>query len=198
MTKTQIYLTSILAFFVASLGGLFLYASYAGANPMYFITSNGTATATSSPVYMTPGTATTTEYFDAGIGTSQALNKAKLLVQFAGTSTASRLKIDLEYSHGVAGVNCTSDPTACDWYSNNMSGQDAAVSTTTEAMVFNGASFSFNFSSTSPGGAGGNATTNKRIFSVDTPVRYVRAVASMPIGSFNGAVWMRFVGEREL
>lgn len=164
------------------------------ANGSAFVVPSST-TATSSVVYMTPGTATTTYYFDSQIGTNQAVDSAVLQTQFTGSSTASSVNIALEYSHGVAGTDCTATPTACDWYQDRLS----AGATTTQTISLNQATtYTLSMSSTTPGGVAGNSSRTFRVMKIDFPTRYVRAVYTMPAGSQNGAIWGGFVGKREV
>lgn len=154
------------------------------ANPEFFLQSAGTATATTSPQFMTAGTATTTEQFDAQTGTTQAMKQAALMVQFTASSTASVLSCQIERSMD-----------AIDWYQDNYIGN--ATSTASTIPVAGIRQISWTFASTSQGGGVIAATNNRglKMFYVDTPTRYTRAVCGVTGAA--GAVWMKFIGKRE-
>lgn len=189
------------AIFVAlTLAALFLvgvmlfWGDLAKAGPAYFLSSDGTASATTSPVFMTAGLSTTTEVFDAGKSLTTAADSAALLIQFTGSSTASSIVVSLEYTQGGNGLDCKALPTSCDWYADRV-----LVTATTTAPTMNlntPSTYLLTFASSTVGGVAGIATRTTRIFSVATPVRYVRAVVSMPAGSLNGAVWQQFISKK--
>ena len=188
--KPSLFFAATLAALLAAI--LLVWATAARANPSYFYGSNGTATTTVT--YMTPGTATTTDVLKVqAVGTSAADNAA-LLVQFTGSSTLSTLNIALEYSNDTVN-DCAATPTACDWYG------DATMfgATTTQAVSLNPLhSYTLQFASTTVGGAAGTATRTTRVLRLETPTMWVRAVATVPIGSTNGAVWLRFIGRKQV
>lgn len=168
-----------------------LVAGVALANPLYFPGGASTSTATTTPTFMSAGlSTTTTPAYDAyADSTGAAANSAVLLVQFAGSSTASQIRVNFQYSQGS---DCIATPNGCDWYDDNMFVNTNASSTqTANATQINGVQF--NFSSSSPEGATANNVRTKRIITVPTPTRYVRAVMSIPAGSLNGSVWGQIV-----
>lgn len=194
-----IHINKIVALIVglALVGSMFMLAVPAHANPIRQAPPSTTSSATSSPTFMTPGTATTTVYLDSFAGGStQQYDAVSLLTQFTGSSTAATLNMTVEYSDGVAGVDCTATPTACDWY------QDATIemtnaSTSQPYPIASNAlnTYSWTFASTTQGGAAGVATSNRALKAINIPVttRYVRVFYTLAIGGTNGAVWGKLV-----
>lgn len=176
-----IYIGAVLLAVVAT---SVLFANVSHANPEFFLQSPGTATATTSPQFMTTGTATTTEQFDAQTGTVQSMKQAALLVQFTASSTVSVLSCQIERSMD-----------AVDWYQDNYI--SAATSTLSTIPVAGAKQISWTFASTSQQGGVISATNNRglKVFYVDTPTRYTRAFCG--VTGANGAVWMKFIGKRE-
>lgn len=178
---------------------ILLGGSVALANPSYFATPSSTATATSTLTYMTPGTATTTLYYDAYEDASNAKSdSAVLALQLTGSSTISVWNISYEYALNNGVYNCKSTPTACDWYSDTLFGTGMMVSTTTQAVNLNiRNSLTVNFASTTVGGKAGISTRTTRLINVPTPTRFTRVVITMPAGSLNGAVWASIQPSKE-
>lgn len=172
------------------------------ANPLgFFRTSAVDGTATSTLTYQTPGTATSTWYYDSGTGNVNAADKAVFALQQTGSSTNSQVKTEFEYGFPSfnSAANCKTTPTACDWYRDSTLGADSAISTTTAAAnVSTPTSFVMNFASTTQGGAAGTATRTLRLLTVPTYSRYIRAVVTTPIGSTNNAVWGEFIGKKQV
>ena len=181
------------------------------ANPSYFAPTTQTATATSSPVYLfnvTPAgvgslNGTTTLAYDTYNTSNFAkTDSAVLLLQFAASSSISNLNTFFEYSQGTAGIDCTTNPGACDWF------QDRAVSFTASTTGINNIDrtvYQLRWpvaSSTAPQGAQrptvvNHATTTGAV-SVKTPTRYVRAVMFVQGGlGAGGSVWAQFVPSKE-
>lgn len=142
------------------------------ANPLRFPSATSFATATTSVSYFVGGTTATTTlvtydtYSNNGVsgggGSTQAMDKASLLIQFAASSTSSVLRAKLEYSQD-----------GIDWYG------DSIIS---PASGYNSVSFDNVYTWT----AGGTATSSKLV-NVPTPLRYVRA--NFNIVGANGAIW---------
>jgi hypothetical protein len=164
------------------------------ANPLYFPTTVVTATATTSVSYLSAGTGTTTltvnvygQTSATNPGTNTGLNFGTLLVQFAGSSTASVLRIAPEYSQDNV-----------DWY------QDGGVqagnwATSTKPFDVSQANFfQFAFSSTSPAGSAVVGATSTRAFKVNVPTHFVRFVFTIPTGAMAGAVWAQFIPLKEV
>lgn len=168
----------------------------AHANPLRLAPTSQTASATTSPVYMTPGTATSTIYMDSfAQGGSQIWDAVVLLEQFTASSTNSVLNTTIEYSDGVAGVDCTATPTACDWYVNNTIAMTNASTSQPYVLSSNSLNtYTWKYASTTQGGAAGVETANRgfKAITVPTPARYVRAIFTLA-GTTNGAVWGKLV-----
>lgn len=166
------------------------------ANPSQNQSSNLTATTSTSVGFMTPGTATTTYYKDTQADGSFIADAGFLEVQFNASSTSSTLNWTYEYANDVSGVDCTATPLVCDWYTDSLLNDFGT--TTTKYVALNN-TYSWTFASTSSGGAGVSANNNRgtKILTVYTPVRYIRAVFSIPPGSTNGAVWANFITKRQ-
>lgn len=199
---------TLLGIFVIALT-LFSFVQIAQANPTLFqrfagITSSGTATATTTRSFMTPGTATTTYYADVGQG-NFSFDSAVLATQYTASSTGI-LNFRLEYAHDTPGFNCVTSPTACDWYSDNtMQPGVTTVSTTTDSGITytpNVQTYNWKFASSTDGCSTGLAlaSVNRtcRLFTVQTPTRYVRAVFFVPPGTTNSAVWAEFITQKEV
>ena len=148
---------------------------------------------------MTAGTATTTKYFDAQADGGLAADSAVIAVQMSASSTLGILNMNLEYAQGTSGVDCTATPTKCEWYADNL---DSRVASSSPTITLSAAkSYSWTFASSTPGlgAAVGGATgqTSRKIISVETPTRYVRAIFTVPIGAGNASVWAEWVTKRE-
>jgi hypothetical protein len=143
------------------------------------------------------GTATTTLVQPAyQNGNSSGLNSATLLVQYTGSSTLSVLNIAFEYASASSGVNCQINPNACDWYKDTLFGAGSPISTSTSANPIGlntPNSYTLTFSSSTLAGAAGISSRTTRILNVQTPAQYVRAVITMPVGSFPGALWAEWL-----
>lgn len=200
--KKIISLFAIVAIIVGT--GMGIGIQKASANPSQFnpISSVGqTAVATSTLTFMTSGTATTTIYLDSYIGNpGMPTDKAAIIEQFTGSSTSASLLTNVEYSQGVYGFDCTLTPTACDWYE-DPGGFTLEYGTTTKAFNISQVNpFVLTYASSTPG-LGTILPTGinpmKRIVSIGTPTRYIRAIFTMPVGSANGALWAQFIPQRE-
>lgn len=158
----------------------------ASANPSSFLPASSTASATSSVVYMTPGAATTTIYHDAYTnGQPRATDSAVLLTQMTASSTSATLGIKVEYAAETPGVNCTTDPTACDWYEDNLlASQNSTSSPVKSIQIANSYSWT----------AAATTRTNKAI-EVSTPTRYTRTIYSL--SGANAAIWGQIVPKRQ-
>lgn len=182
-------------FVIAAIAAVLLAMGAVGiafANASFFGIGAQTSVATSSPAYMTPGTATSTVYWDTyqtqgGVPTRPDL--ATLLVLFNASNTSATLGIALEFADNISGVNCVTTPTACDWYRNYVS--DPVMFGTTTPAVGIGEPFtvSWKFASSTMGGSATTSPYSTAAITVPTPTRYMRAVLTMTGG--NGAVWAR-------
>lgn len=173
-----------------------------------FISTTKTAAgnvATTSPVFMTPGTATTTVYWDSSLGgaSAQGSESAVLLVQAIGSSTSATILLNQEFSQGVPGnsdINCVSTPTQCDWYQANGSTLNGNA-TTTGTVIYDISTvpqFSWKVSTSSPFGLGGASTNiDTRAITIQTPTRYTRVIATLKLAGTNASVWMDIVAKKQ-
>lgn len=163
-------------------------AGLAQANPLSFLSTSKSAAATTTQSFMTAGTATTTHSYDAYSQPSGfALNQATLLVQMGASSTASELRINIEYSHDNI-----------DWFED---GGTLANNFATSSKPFDISQvnqFKLTFASSTPGGLStvGDATTTRAIL-VKTPTRFMRAVFTLAAGSAGANVWSEWVPIKE-
>lgn len=163
--------------------GLLAGATVAFANPSYFATGVSTNNAASTtPTYMTPGTATsTTPVYNAYIGkvsSQYAANSAGLLQRLCASSTATTFKTAVEYS--ADGI---------DWYANFV----GSTSTITTSSVL-----TQTFASTSLDGApiAANNQCTTVALTIPTPFQYVRVYTT--ITGANGSVWQQLVPIKEI
>lgn len=178
------------------------------ANPSIFsrfsnILSQRQAVASTTPVFLTPGSATSTVYADVGAG-NWAADNATLFMQVNASSTGSIPTWRYEYADDTPGANCVNSPTACDWYGDSLYKQGITYSTTTDSAITYVPTFqttSWRYASSTDGCATGFALSSInracRSFVVPTPSRYVRAVIYLPIGSTNASVWATFLTRKE-
>lgn len=161
--------------------------TFVKANPSYFTRANGilcgSLTATTSPTFMTAGTATTTVTFDSGCATSNSQDSSVLSMQLTASSTNTKLAVNFEYSQDNI-----------DWYQSNLSAQ---ATTTPVQDISTAQSYLWSFASTTPGLGAPAGTRQMKTIVVPTPTRYVRAVFTIPSGSTNGAIWAEFDAKRQ-
>lgn len=161
------------------------------ANPLQTAPTVQTATATTSPSYMTAGTATTSLVFDSYIpGANKISDQAVLLIQLVASTTATTLNTNLEYSQD-----------AIDWYQDGgtMAANYATTSKPFDISQVN--QFKLNYATSTAGLAGIGATatsTLTRVLMLKTPTRYIRAVFTLPVGSAAGGVWAQFLASRQV
>lgn len=175
----------------------------ATANPSQ-IYETKTAASTSTISYMTQGTATTTLIADSQSDGGQVYDSATLMVQFTATSTLSQVAMRFEYANqtfnGGQFVDCTTNPTACDWYSNKTSLLASSTSGSGNIASVDGGTV-WTFASSSQSCTNGLAvSSNNRgcmAFSLPVPSRYVRAVFTIPPTASPGGVWAVIVAKRE-
>lgn len=156
----------------------------------YFSTTVQTSVATSTPAYMTPGTATSTLTYNTLTNNSNATatptgatvpakaDKIDVLIGFTGSSTSAVLNLNYEYS--IDGI---------DWYQNFL--PTGAYSTTTSALMPSLVSIKVPFANTTIGGASATQAVDRFVIEVPAPTKDVRIVAS--VTGANGAVWMQVV-----
>ncbi len=188
----------VIAIVLAGVVSLAFFSNEVEANPSQ-ITDTKSVVATTSVAYMTPGNATTTRYFDAQSDGGLAADSAALAIIMNASSSLGTLNLNLEYAQGTSGIDCTATPTSCEWFADNL---DSGVATTSPIIALQiPRSYSWPFASSTPGmGAGvGSAMgqTARKVISVATPMRYVRAVFTVPIGAGNASVWAEWITKRE-
>ena len=171
------------------------------------LTRKQSSSATTTRTFITPGAATSTSpAFDLGAGADRASGSAVLALQLTGSSTPSNsaiatttFNIAIEYAMGGGGVDCTANATNCDWYSDGMfpatTSNPVGISGNKVHTVTLG-------TQTLAGVLVGSTTPTKVLFEVPTPVRYVRAVISIPLttqgtNNSNGSVWAEFIATKE-
>lgn len=201
------YFTIALALVVPTLAGVLFLGTIpvAKANPLYLIPGFSTvgtqaSNSTSTVAFIRAGQATTTIYLDAFAGGSTyAFNNASVSIVFHASSTAAKLNWRYEFSPGNAGIDCTANPTQCDWYGNSITTDQAA--TTTAQNIENYNEHSWTFASSTLGSsqsslANGDSTALKTV-AVQVPLRYVRAVFYVPPGAGNAGIWAQLWGQQE-
>ncbi len=193
---------------LAIIGAFSFHSGKVNANPQGFYQSflSGNQ-ATTSVVYMTPGTATSTLYWDAGLGgaSAQGSESAALTVFFNASSSVSTLQVNQEFAQGTSGINCATTPAQCDWYQGTQLDYNN-LSTTTQISGGVGVDIagipqlSWKFASSTIGGQALVATSNtdSRLIEVHTPTRYSRFVFTLKIiGNGNGSVWAGIVAKKQ-
>lgn len=193
MTYTE---KAIGTFLTALATALLIYTAFgmihkAHANPLGFSCAAQTASATTTPVYMTAGTATSTLLFDTycvngtnqpNTGNTNIANKLTLLTQFSASSTASVLGISVEYSQD--GV---------DWYQDNYL---SPLATTSPAVLLaTPNSYSWLFASSTLDGVANTGNRVGKALQIQTPTRYVRVVYTLT--GTNAAVWGELLPQKE-
>lgn len=186
--KIAIAAAGALAFGVLCVGGIALASSY-------FSGTVQTASATSTPAYMTPGTATSTLVYNTYTNTNVATatpttsnvskaEKLALVGQFQGSSTAAVLHIAYEYSQD-----------GLDWYQNYL--PIGGYSTTTQALTFTAAdSIAIPFASSTYNGISTKIDNDRFIVEVPIPTKDVRVVVTLT--GANGAFWGQLVPVKQL
>lgn len=179
----------------AAVGAIIVFFGFAGvalANPSFFSTGVSTNNAASTtPAYMTPGTATSTTPVYNAYGTTAtqkfAANSAGLLQRFCASSTATVLKTTVEFS--ADGI---------DWYADDVfdSSQNGTTSMT-RTITSTPYSITEPFASTSLNGAPIAANNNCATVAttIPTPFQYIRVVSS--ITGANGSIWNQLVPIKE-
>ena len=160
---------------VAMLFGVSVYA-----NPSFYpvITYlDGLTSATTTPKYLTPGTATSTMVVNsyANNSSNTKFDAGYLAIQYTGSSSAAVIDYTVEFS--MDGI---------DYF-----GEDVLPDTTSLNQS------TFNHSSTTPthrwGAGSATASTTRKMIEQKVPFRYQKYTFSVPIGVTNGALWTQFV-----
>lgn len=172
-----------------------LWFGVAEANPDQFLeNSMGSAVnvASSSPAFMTPGTATSTNSFDTQSDGALPAKSAVLFVALTGSTSATIANIAIEYSQNNN-----------DWYQDFISG---AATTSNNIAFGNPVKFTLNGATSSQAVIGNQKTVTNtvyRAFEVNVPSRYVRAVITLASSTVitaanaNGSVWSNFIAKKE-
>lgn len=167
--------------------------SFAHANSSFFAPQAMTATATTTPFFMTPGNATSTLVYDSFnlSGTNQRVvndpttaDTAALAVQFTASSTASILNFVVERSDD--GV---------DWYQDNVVAPFATTSPVIQLAT--PISYSWAYASSTINGVGNSGSRLGKVVTIPTPTRFTRVIFSLAAGGTNGAVWAKFIPEKQ-
>ncbi|MGY3406106.1 hypothetical protein ACVWZV_002219 [Bradyrhizobium sp. GM5.1] len=158
------------------------------ANPSFFAvgtTTNGAAS--TSPAFMTPGTATSTTPVHNALaqtlagGATSKTDFVGLLVRFCGSSTLATLNIAQEHSEDNI-----------DWFRNFVvDPMTIAPTSSTPWLLTSSFSTRWQFASSSLQGRGTLDTCSTAALVVPTPFQYTRFVSS--ITGANGSVWMQVV-----
>lgn len=175
--------------------GFLAFATTIYANPFYAGLDAKSATATSTQVYLTPGTATSTVIYDSYelYGTNQTNggdttipDTVAILLQGAASSTATVVSVACEFSNNYTGGNG-------DWYQNEI----YPATTTGAQSITTPLSFSFTYASTTVGGAAVLSNTNRfqKVVTCPAPTRFVRAVVS--VTGANASIWTDIVPKKQ-
>lgn len=144
-----------------------------------------TAAATTSPAYLQPGLATTTVTCFLG---NEGARSASVLVYFLASSTNSSITIGVEESQN-----------RIDWYA---LGPNQVASTSPTIDLDTNGTFSWQFASTSQGGAATTGSTTLRIFDVNPRLENMRVfvAAASTTGALNkdAAVWVKIVPRQDV
>lgn len=187
-THTKFGIGALLAVFIALVAvSIFFMGTSAKANPLGFSCPSYTATATTSPAFMTPGTATSTLLFDMycvngtnqpNTGNTHIANTLALLTQFSASSSAtSILNIKTEYSQDNV-----------DWYEDDFQFFTDATSTGSHAFALPQSAQWVFATSTVNGLISASSNRGGKVIRLNPPTRYVRIVYTLS-GTTNGAVW---------
>lgn len=149
------------------------------------------ASATSSPTYMTPGVATSTTGTGGCFLGLEGARTASLVIQYNASSSATS-KFNTIVEESMDGK---------DWYAvalDQIATTSVTVSPSTKGL------FEYTFASSTAGAAasgsagnhlGVNGTNNRNQLVIDVPTRmkYLRAFTSLQTGGTNGAAWMQII-----
>jgi hypothetical protein len=157
----------------------------------------GTSSASSTPTFMTPGTATSTLTLDAingfatttltpltsvGESNATAVDQAWLAVQITGSSSVSSF-VDINWEYSQDGK---------DFYRDNATSTRLAYASTTARGV--GGQSVGNLPQYK---ATGNLTNMIFVEVPKIPARYVRAVMTVPAGSLNSTNWAQYLTRQQ-
>ncbi len=184
---------------IAVIGFFALLPKLGNANPFYvnsIVTTGGGSDATSTAQYFSTGVGTSTVAIDTySSGQNTNYDSALVSMVYTATSTVNSPSFNMraEYAVGLAGTNCATNQSACDWFPFN-----AIVSSnaSTSIMTQNYADYHFQVStSTAFLDLGGSsyyaAPTSTTMTSVQVvvPARYIRFKFYVPVGGGRGSIW---------
>jgi hypothetical protein len=174
--------------FVALIVTIVVTAIPAGANPSQFFPTKETASATTTLVYMTPGTATTTLSYDSYQGDAVKIDQLTLAIQYTASTTATAPTLKLRLEDSMDNIN---------WYPRASVLNSLATST---QITGNFGEYLWNVSSSTATDFGGSGTATRMHTSlvVDAPMRYVRAKFYTPVAGGNGGLWAQMIPFKEL
>lgn len=188
-TLRRFELGALLAILIAASIGFSVFSSHkAEANPSGFSCPAYSSIASSSPVYLGAGTATSTLLYDTycvngtnqpNTGNTRTTNTLALLTQFTASSTSSVMNASVEYSQD-----------GIDWYQDNylISGVGAV---NIQAPV----SYTWTYVNSTIGGIANSGNRLGKVVRIYPPTRYVRVVYSLT--GANGAVWGQILPIKE-
>lgn len=196
MKNLKYYIVAVVAFF--GIGAVVVFG-----NPGNFSPTAASSTATSTPQFLivsTAATSTPVVYDSYGIdGTNESgqtintTDSAALEEYVQASSTSSVFVTNVEYSDGVPGVSCVTNPNACDWYQNNLDTYAAGA-----IAIVTPNTYSYTYASTTMNG-GTLSTTNQnrgaKLIGLKVPTRYIRAYVT--ITGANGSVFLKWVTKKQ-
>src|SRR3990167_5601402 len=191
--KRLIVPTTMFALFLA-IGVWLQYPNFALGNPSFFGQQTSTASATTTKAYMTPGRATTTLVVNSFLTAPEGNDRQTLLVQFTGSSTASKLGIAFQFSQD--GINYYDDSLSLGFAASTTLPIGLGVADSFVIPMATSTTGLEPFASTPISGSGWTA----RAIDIPTPARYTKVVFSMPFGggNVNGAVWATVIPKKQL
>lgn len=168
--------------------GAFAFAGIAFAASTVFVNTVQTSSnpvATSTIVYMTPGTATTTLTYDSYPSGVSATNGAALFLQVTASSTATKYLINEEYSQD-----------GIDWYQGTFSSLNGYATTTIPTNISQIPQWIWTYASSTPGlgAVTASVNTDARMIHIQTPTRFIRVIITMT--GANGAIWAQLVPQK--
>lgn len=169
LVKKNPYIFIIGAILVASMFFLFGIINVK-ANPSEFCTKS-TSGATTSPVYMIAGVATTTHTIDNCTNNVNGADSALVMLQMTSTNSPTTL---LQYRYEFS-------QNKVDWYPENVRLNDGSPATTTPTVTGSPV-YNWYFGSTTPI-TGGTSDIARKAIEVPMPARYTRIQFYLPIGN---------------
>lgn len=168
------------------------FATTVGANAPYLqrifmatLATPGTLyTATTTPIFMSAGTATTTVVLDS---TFTKYDEASLLIQLTSSTTPTELRWQYQFSQDKK-----------DWYDESI---DNNINATTTNVSMTPVVHRWGFASSTDlrGGTAQIANTvARKLVTVPTPTQYTRVIFYLPIGVGNASLYTEAVPQKQL